>query len=41
MSVKAALLWAANPGGTVRQLWESTDAEGRWGTVSDGTYTRK
>ena len=33
--------WTPNPDGTVRQLWESTDAAGAWKVIFDGTYVRK
>lgn len=33
--------WTPNADGSVRQLWESTDAEGEWSTAFDGRYTRK
>ena len=32
--------WTPNTDGSVRQLWESTDAEGQWTTAFDGLYTR-
>jgi hypothetical protein len=35
------ITWTANPDGSVRQLWESTDAQGRWSTAFDGMYTRR
>ena len=35
------ITWTPNPDGSVRQLWESTDAAGAWMTVFDGLYTRK
>ena len=34
------ITWTPNPDGSVRQLWESTDASGKWGVVFDGKYTR-
>lgn len=33
--------WTPNPDGSVRQLWESTDAAGAWQVSFDGKYTRK
>lgn len=33
--------WTPNPDGSVRQLWESTDAEGGWITAFDGLYSRE
>lgn len=33
--------WTPNADGSIRQLWESTDAEGEWSTAFDGRYTRK
>ena len=38
---KHRITWSPNPDGSVRQLWESTDAGGRWTVAFDGTYTRK
>jgi len=35
------ITWTPNPDGSVRQFWEATDANGRWGTVFDGLYTRR
>jgi len=35
------ITWSPNPDGTVRQLWESTAADGSWGIAFDGLYTRK
>lgn len=35
------ITWTPNPDGSVRQLWESTDATGAWKTAFDGLYTRK
>jgi hypothetical protein len=35
------ITWSPNPDGSVRQLWESTDADGAWTTAFDGIYTRK
>jgi hypothetical protein len=33
--------WTPNSDGSVRQHWESTDANGRWSTTFDGRYTRR
>jgi hypothetical protein len=38
--VKHRITWSANADGSVRQLWESTDAEDRWVVAFDGRYTR-
>ena len=35
------ITWSSNADGSVRQLWESTDAKGQWGVAFDGRYTRK
>jgi len=35
------ITWTANADGSVRQLWESTDAKGQWSTTFDGLYMRK
>jgi hypothetical protein len=40
-TVRHRITWTPNRDGTVRQLWESTDAKGQWSTAFDGTYTRK
>ena len=34
------ITWTPNADGTVRQVWESTDASGKWGVAFDGTYSR-
>ncbi len=39
--VKQRITWTPNADGSVRQLWESTDATGRWTVVFDGRYTRR
>ncbi len=36
---KHRITWTPNADGSVRQLWESTDAEGKWVTAFDGMYT--
>jgi hypothetical protein len=38
---KHRITWTPAADGSVRQHWESTDAEGRWTTAFDGRYTRK
>lgn len=35
------ITWTPNADGSVRQFWESTDAQGKWATTFDGLYTRK
>jgi len=35
------ITWTPNADGSVRQLWESTDAKGQWAIAFDGQYTRK
>ncbi|CAG0996105.1 hypothetical protein BURK1_02546 [Burkholderiales bacterium] len=35
------ITWTPDAGGSVRQLWESTDANGTWTVAFDGRYTRK
>jgi hypothetical protein len=35
------ITWTPNADGSVRQLWESTDAKGQWAVAFDGMYTRK
>ena len=37
--VRQRITWTPNPDGSVRQLWESTDAGGEWTTAFDGLYT--
>jgi hypothetical protein len=39
--IKHRITWTPNADGSVRQLWESTDAKGQWTTAFDGMYTRK
>lgn len=34
------ITWTPNADGTVRQLWESTNAAGEWAVTFDGKYTR-
>ncbi|HEX3896435.1 MAG TPA: hypothetical protein VHW73_09505 [Rudaea sp.] len=38
---KQRITWTPNADGTVRQLWESTDAKGSWTTAFDGVYSRQ
>lgn len=33
--------WTPGAEGSVRQLWESTDAQGNWSVAFDGRYTRE
>jgi hypothetical protein len=40
-ATKQRITWTPNPDGSVRQLWESTDASGKWVVAFDGKYTRK
>ena len=35
------ITWTPRADGSVRQLWESTDADGKWMVAFDGSYTRK
>lgn len=35
------ITWTPSSDGSVRQHWESTDAQGRWTTAFDGRYTRR
>ena len=35
------ITWTPNADGSVRQLWESTDASGAWTVAFDGKYTRR
>ncbi|HUP08093.1 MAG TPA: hypothetical protein VMU47_13120 [Caldimonas sp.] len=35
------ITWTPNPDGSVRQLWESTNAAGDWTVAFDGKYTRR
>lgn len=38
---KHRITWSTSSDGSVRQLWESTDAKGEWTIAFDGKYTRK
>ncbi|MFM2288428.1 MAG: hypothetical protein RL684_1571 [Pseudomonadota bacterium] len=35
------ITWTPNADGSVRQHWQSTDAQGQWTTAFDGRYTRR
>jgi hypothetical protein len=35
------ITWSRNADGSVRQLWESTDANGQWAVSFDGKYVRR
>lgn len=37
---KHRISWTPNADGTVRQLWESTNAAGEWTVAFDGKYTK-
>ena len=37
---KHRITWTPNADGSVRQLWESTDAKGAWTVAFDGIYKR-
>ena len=39
--VRQRITWTPNADGSVRQHWETADANGVWSTVFDGLYTRK
>jgi hypothetical protein len=38
---KHRITWTQNRDGSVRQFWESTDAQGAWIIAFDGLYTRQ
>lgn len=38
--VRHRIAWTPAADGSVRQLWESTDAQGQWTVAFDGRYTR-
>ncbi len=40
-AAKQRITWTPNTDGTVRQLWEATDAQGKWTTSFDGVYSRR
>ncbi len=40
-AVEHRITWTPQPGGSVRQHWESAVAGGEWETVFDGMYTRE
>ena len=39
--IKHRITWTPNEDGSVRQFWESTNADGKWETAFDGMYTKK
>jgi hypothetical protein len=39
--IRHRITWTPNPDGTVRQFWETTDANGQWTTAFDGRYSKK
>lgn len=39
--VKHRIAWTPGADGSVRQFWQSTDANGQWTTTFDGRYTRE
>jgi hypothetical protein len=38
---KQRITWTPNPDGSVRQLWETADAQGAWTVAFDGKYTKR
>jgi hypothetical protein len=38
---KHRITWSKNADGSVRQFWQSTDANNQWQTTFDGRYTKK
>jgi len=38
--VRQRITWTPKADGSVRQLWESADAQGAWSVVFDGSYTK-
>jgi hypothetical protein len=38
---KQRITWTPSSDGSVRQLWETTDAKGAWTVAFDGKYTKK
>jgi hypothetical protein len=39
---KTRIIWTPRPDGTVTQLWEATEDQGRtWKTIFHGIYTRR
>jgi hypothetical protein len=40
-AVRHRITWTPQADGRVRQLWETTDAAGRWATAFDGMYARR
>ncbi|MBI3367852.1 MAG: hypothetical protein HY021_05225 [Burkholderiales bacterium] len=41
VATRHRITWTPHADGSVRQLWESTDAKGEWQVAFDGRYTRK
>jgi hypothetical protein len=39
--VRHRVSWTPNPDGTVRQFWESTNANAEWSVTFDGKYQRR
>lgn len=39
--IRHKISWTPNANGTVRQLWESTDAKGQWAIAFDGLYSKR
>ena len=40
-TTRQRITWTPNKDGSVRQLWEATNAKGEWVVSFDGKYTRK
>jgi hypothetical protein len=40
-STQHRITWTPSADGSVRQLWESSDANGEWAVAFDGRYTRR
>jgi hypothetical protein len=40
-TTKHRITWTPGPDGSVRQLWQSTDATGNWTVAFDGLYTKQ
>ena len=38
---KQRITWTPNEDGSLRQLWETADAKGKWTVAFDGKYTKK
>jgi len=39
--IRHRITWTPNKDGSVRQFWESTNADGKWEIAFDGMYTKK